>query len=218
MDLLDNKEGAAGVMKKAFLLELPGRMTDSMVSFYQGDTYMHTINHHCLVLVMALALLVCSGTATRAENDTPGAKGPTCTITKTSLVKADGMKLVNDSLAVSEDANHLAFAMWQGKSQAMVLDSVVGEPHDGEIIIYASHGRLAYYIKQDKAMQVVVDGVASDEYDVVSTSVLVPTRSTGPISARKDGHVLVTDAGVVNHWNVRMGNDGYPTDINWVEY
>ena len=180
---------------------------------------MNTMRHPGMVLALAIALLACSGAALCAENDTPAATGPACTVTETSLVKADGLQLVDNSLDVSEDANHLAFAVWQGKQQALALDGVVGKAYDGEITIYSSHKRLAYYIKQGRKMRVVVDDLVSDEYDGGVVIRFSPdAKHWAYIGLQGEKDTLITETGEVNHWNVRLGKDGYPLDVNWVEY
>ena len=175
-----------------------------------------------MLLIIACAILTCSAAVVRADDGAPAAKAPTCTVTETNLANGTGWNIVKDSADESSDANHFACALQQGDKQAIAYDGVVGKAYDGHVIIYFSNKgeRVAYYIKHDndKKMYVIVDGVASDDSDGVVIRFTPDDKHWAYLIRQGDKETLVTDTGEINHWTDRMGNDGYPIDIDWVEY
>lgn len=177
---------------------------------------MKILKHHGTILVLACVLLTCSGALLRAENDARVATA----ITETTIVKSGDMDIVNDSLHVSDDANHLAFVVRLGDRQAMVLDGIVGKAYDGEIsgdYFSLDDKHVVCYLKHNKKERVVVDDVASDEYDNIAFCFSPNSKHWAYIGLQGVEDILVTDTGEVNHWNVRRDKYG-SLDLDWVEY
>ena len=178
---------------------------------------MNTMQFHGTVLILAGVLLACSGAVLRADNNAPAANGPACNITETTVAKSDGLDVVNNSLHVTDDGNHLVFVVRRGGRQAMVLDGVVGKAFDGEIsgLYFSNDGtHVFYYLKHDKKERVVVDDIVSDEYDDVTLSFSPDSKRWAYIGRRGTEDVLVTNEGEARRWNARMDKYGFPPISN----